>query len=188
MILLVDAQTIGILVTAVSVTIAAVYYVMNIRISQRNQELSLKSQELMLEAQRQTLETRQAQLMMGIYDKFSGGLWDKILEVDNWNINSIDDFMEIYKPENRNKARIFNELFAMWENIGVLLHEDLVDIRMIARWIGGFYRGEWERWGPYIRQMRVITKQPRGWIEAEYFYDRLMEFAKQNPEYGIIPQ
>ncbi len=34
------------MVTATSVTIAAIYYVMNIRISQRNQELILKSQEI----------------------------------------------------------------------------------------------------------------------------------------------
>ncbi len=63
--------------TAASVTVAAIYYVLNIRISQRNQELMLKSQEtsvmtqeLALKSQQQTLETRQVQLFMSVYQRF----------------------------------------------------------------------------------------------------------------------
>ncbi|MGD0804565.1 MAG: hypothetical protein ABSA11_10900 [Candidatus Bathyarchaeia archaeon] len=74
---LVDPQTVGVLVTAASVTIAAIYYVMNIRISKRNQELMLKSQEtsvktqeLALKSQQQNLETRQVQLFMSVYQRF----------------------------------------------------------------------------------------------------------------------
>ena len=55
-----------------------ILYILNLRISQKNQEISLKNQELMLKAQeqstkaqQQTLETRQAQMFMNIYDKTS---------------------------------------------------------------------------------------------------------------------
>jgi len=51
-----DVQTIGVLVTATSVTIAAIYYVMTLRASQRNMETNL--------------ETRQAQLFMPIYSTY----------------------------------------------------------------------------------------------------------------------
>lgn len=51
-----DVQTIGVLVTATSVTIAAIYYVMTLRASQRNMKTNL--------------ETRQAQLFMPIYSTY----------------------------------------------------------------------------------------------------------------------
>jgi hypothetical protein len=50
---MVDAQTIGVLVTAASVTVAVIYYSLTLRTNQRN----IKT----------TLETRQAQLFMEVY-------------------------------------------------------------------------------------------------------------------------
>ncbi|MCX6655794.1 MAG: hypothetical protein NTY03_11860, partial [Candidatus Bathyarchaeota archaeon] len=55
------------MVAATGVLVAAVFYILNLRISQKNQELSLKTQELALKSQDQTLETRQAQLFMQLY-------------------------------------------------------------------------------------------------------------------------
>ncbi len=69
-----------------------------------------------------------------------------------------------------------------------MLHEEMIDVRMIARWLGTFYLRQWEKWGPYIKQVRSKTNNPRLWCEAEYMYDRLVEFAKRNPDYSIIPQ
>jgi hypothetical protein len=73
----------------------------------------------------------------------------------------------------------------VYESIGVLVHENLIDIRIVARYIGR-YRFDWEKWGPYIKQARELRNRPRMYIEAEYLYDRLMEFGRSNPEYGII--
>jgi hypothetical protein len=53
-------QPISQFAAAIGVCVAAIYYVLNLRISQRNQELSLK-------AQQQTLETRQTQLLISIF-------------------------------------------------------------------------------------------------------------------------
>jgi hypothetical protein len=50
---MVDAQTIGVLVTAASVTVAAIYYIFTLRINMKTQEFTLK-------ARQQNLETRQA--------------------------------------------------------------------------------------------------------------------------------
>jgi hypothetical protein len=54
---MVDAQTIGVLVTASSVTVAAVYYMFTLRTNQRNYKA--------------TLETRQAQLFMQLFDRWT---------------------------------------------------------------------------------------------------------------------
>jgi transcription antitermination factor NusG len=55
---LVDAQTVGVLVTAASVTVAAIYYVLTLRTNQRNIKANL--------------ETRQTQLfMLSLFDRLS---------------------------------------------------------------------------------------------------------------------
>jgi hypothetical protein len=147
---------------AIGVCIAAFYYVITIR---------------------STLQTRNAQIVMGLFSKWN---WEKIFKINNWKINNIDDFMEIFNETNQEKGNTFNDVFAVYEETGVLLHEGLVNIRPIARMCGGFYKGQWEKWGPYIKQQRLIWNSPRSWIESEYFYDTLMEFAKLHPEYQIL--
>jgi hypothetical protein len=58
------------MVAATGVLVAAIFYILNLRISQRNQELMLKAQEQSARAQQQTLETRQAQLHMQLSDTY----------------------------------------------------------------------------------------------------------------------
>jgi len=48
------------MVAATGVLVAAVFYVLNLRISRRNQDLSLRALEQSAQAQQQTLETKQA--------------------------------------------------------------------------------------------------------------------------------
>ncbi len=55
---MVDIQTIGVLVATASVTLAATYYMLTLRATQR----SMKN----------TLETRQVQMFMNIYSQFWG--------------------------------------------------------------------------------------------------------------------
>ena len=109
-------------------------------------------------------------------------LIDKLNQVDNWKIQNIDDFQEMYRDRDRGKT--FCSMYGIYEELGTLVHEDLLHIRLVARMIG-YYKRDWERWGPLIKQMRVIKNDPRLWIEAEYLYERLTEFGEQNPEYNI---
>jgi hypothetical protein len=50
--MMVDVQTIGVLVTAANVTVAAIYYIFTLRMNMRTQELSLKAQQQNLETAR----------------------------------------------------------------------------------------------------------------------------------------
>ena len=89
--LLSTLQSISYIAGATGVCIAAVFYVLNLRISQRNQELNLKSQQM-------TLETRQTQLFMQIYQRFGE---KSIMEALNkvifeMNYSNYDEFMEKY--------------------------------------------------------------------------------------------
>jgi len=147
---MVDAQTVGVLVTATSVTIAAIYYVMNIRISQRNQELMLKSQEtsvktqeLALKSQQQNLETRQAQLFMQLFDRFSGSE----LSLDYGKLRydlcpkCHDDPEEFGRYVTQNINDNFNpevflpvhQLALFFEGVSVLVQKNLIDMDMVDR-------------------------------------------------------
>jgi len=88
---------------------------------------------------------------MGFYDQFASGFWDNILQMKNWKINSIDEFMEMFSESGWERGKMFNSTFVLYETMGVLLHEGLIDIRVLARFIGGFYRKQWERWAPFIQ-------------------------------------
>ena len=62
----------------------------------------------------------------------------------------------------------------------------MVDIRLVSRYIGGTYKAEWEKWAPVYKLARVEWKDPTIGLESEYLYDKLMEFARLNPEYHIL--
>ena len=78
---MVDAQTIGVLVTAVSVTVAAVYYIMTLRVQQENMKT--------------TLDTRQAQLFQSAYSRFSSKeMMLDFIKMNQWEWRDYDDYME----------------------------------------------------------------------------------------------
>jgi hypothetical protein len=165
-------QSISYIAGALGVCVAAIFYVLNLKISQRNQQL--------------TLETRQAQLFMS-------SMFERISSPE---FRTADKILGGYKPRTAEDMRkIFDdpEAYAAWdtvwwvyEGLGVLVHEGLVDIRLVARYIGGTYKSIWERWGPAIKAARLGWNHPRMGVESEYLYDRLIEFGEKNPGYHVV--
>jgi hypothetical protein len=139
---------IGALLTAV---VGVKSYINANKRSEKAKKKERETRDLELEAHRQILGTRKAQITMGFYDQFASGLWDNILQMKNWKINSIDEFMEMFSESGWERGKMFNSTFVLYETMGVLLHEGLIDIRVLARFIGGFYRKQWERWAPFIQ-------------------------------------
>lgn len=85
-------QTIGILLTAVTVSIAAIYYTMTLRYAKRSQELQL--------------ETRQAQLFMPIYStSYNEEHIKAISEIQKWEYDSARDKKRHRTDNNRARAR-----------------------------------------------------------------------------------
>ena len=83
MVELATLQTISYIAGATGVAIAALFYVLNLRISQRNQRL--------------TLETRKAQLYMQIYQQLrSEESQRRIIDVLNMEWKDYDDFERKY--------------------------------------------------------------------------------------------
>jgi hypothetical protein len=69
-----------------------------------------------------------------------------------------------------------------YEGVGVLVKENLVDIRLVAELIAGTTRKFWEIHAPIVAEMRRYTEQPRFLSETEYLYNRLMRYMDEHPE------
>ena len=156
------------MVAATGVLIAAINYVLNMRAMQRNSKAAL--------------ETRQAQLFMEIYRssystemiKHANNFW-----INPWN--NFDDWRDSIwmNPENRTSWGVWVNYY---EGVGVLVKENLVDIRLVAELIAGITRKFWELHAPFIVEIRKYTGQPRFLSETEYLYNRLMKYMLEHPE------
>lgn len=167
-----EVQTAYYMVAATGVLVAAGYYILNLRVSQKKQEIGMKNQELMLKAQQQTLETRQIQIFTQFYDRFYTNI-DTFFELLNdWNWKDISDFWQKYGPENNpeewNKLR---RVFSSWEQIGLLVHEGVIDPKLIYFWAGQHPATLFEKFYPVVIGFRDrYEKEPKG-MQWEFFED-----------------
>jgi hypothetical protein len=165
---LVLIETVSYIIGALGVFVAAVFYVLNLRISQRSMK--------------QTLETRQAQMFMNIYDKTTTKeyrqAWMKFVRApfSNWTeynklFNEDEEFKEAYW---------FTTNF--YEGVGVLVREGLLPIRMVALLICGPTRRYFEKVMLFLEEGRKATGFNRWYSEGEYLYVELLKYLKEHPE------
>jgi hypothetical protein len=154
---------------ALGVCVAAVYYVMNLRISQRNQELSLK-------AQQQTADARQAQLYLQLYSQYYQKDWLDALHNTSFvmKFKDFDDWWEKYGPE----TEYFNSLEVMshyFEGAGVLVKRGLLDPSLITDLLSEEFIGYWEKYAPIIQGFRVKAGNPHLCENQEYMYNLIKQ-------------
>jgi len=166
---MVDIQTIGVLVTAASVSVAAIYYAFTLRITQKNQELSLKAQE-------HALESRQTQLTMQLYEKMSSTeyLTDFMEILEKWSWTDYDDFKVKYGKEGdpKNWRKVWNVCME-WEQIGILMKYGAFDPNMLYDQWAGIYIRFWEKMESAVIGMN-LEDEPRGgtleYAEDMYYF------------------
>jgi hypothetical protein len=77
----------------------------------------------------------------------------------------------------------------MWvvylKGIGVLVREDLVDVRLVSQLMSGQINWWWGKYGQGILQCRRDLSWPRYCIDIEYLYDRVNEYGVAHPELQI---
>jgi len=157
---LVVLQSVSYVAAAIGVLIAAVFYVMTIRVTQRNM--------------RMTIETRQTQLFMQFYYKTSTAeYWDDINEIlEKWSWTDFDDFMKKYGPEENPKAwRRYNMVYAPWEHMGLLVRDELIDPKLIYDWLGSLPIRLWEKLEPILIRYREELEAPPKGMQWEWFED-----------------
>ena len=166
------------MVAATGVLVAAIYYVMNLRMSRKNQELSLKTQE-------QTLETRQAQLFMNVYQRFGEpdllGAWYEAMSCQ-WR--DFDDFIAKYGQEANPAFWIkFLTLGTFFEGIGVLVKRGYIDATLVDDMMSMHIVTYWQKFEPIIMGFRRIWNSPTVNEYFETLYDAVYEiWRQQHPE------
>jgi hypothetical protein len=170
-------QTIGILLTGLTVSIAAIYYTLTLRYTRRNQELQL--------------ETRQAQLFMQIYDRFVSREfqldWRAFLWKYEWD--NYDDFMEqTYGVENIEVSSNISSIFHYFEGVGVLVEEGLIDVNLVAKLLSASVIQCWEKVEPYVREQRERFGLPRIFDKTEYLYNEMKRVRGDDWSYTSATQ
>jgi hypothetical protein len=168
------------MVAATGVLVAAAYYILNLRVSQRNQEISMKNQELMLKAQQQTLETRQTQLSTSITEWLGSKDFLRdfvVLATLDWK--DLDDYMKKY--DSAVNAESYAQRWTVWtayDNLGYLLREGLVNKDILFNSLGTGSVLIWGRYKPVIDYYRRRELGPQ-WLENfEYVAKEMWEMCK----------
>jgi hypothetical protein len=163
-------QTIGILLTGLTVSIAAIYYTLTLRYTRRNQDLQL--------------ETRQAQLFMNFYEnyrsqEFRKNYYDYVF-VQEWT--DYDDFMEKYGPQSNMETFSGNgSVIGFFEGIGFLLKIRLIDIQHVDELLRNSFLLFWRRFEPYLIGSREAL-QLEVYPNIEYLANELQKYYKEYPE------
>jgi hypothetical protein len=155
-------QSVSYIAGALGVCVAAIFYILNLRISRKNQELMLKAQEQSAKAQQQTLETRQAQIFMQLSDTYiDRGYRSTALEMlsDKWSWKDYDDFIKKYGPDTNPEAwdRFLLQL-SHWSLQGILVRDGLLSADKLWSWWGWVPRSFWEKFEPIISGYRESMK------------------------------
>ena len=159
---MVDVQTIGVLVTAASVSLAAIYYIFTLRINMRTQQ--------------QTLETRQTQLFIQLYSQYHNKDWvtaafkTEMMEFQGW-----DEFWDKYGPSNEEAAVSWDMLSHFFEGAGILVRRGLIDPSLFTDLISEEFVGYWEKFGPMFMEFRVRHNKPKICENQEYLYNLIKE-------------
>jgi len=164
-------QSVSYIAGALGVSVAAIYYVINLRLTQRNQELSLKSQQ-------QTLETRQTQLFMQIYmrylepDLFS----DNLFKLFKRSWKNIEDYDKKYdgNPDGAN----LDMVMTFWEGVTVLINRGIIDISLVYEIVPTNVTALWGRFGSLIKEMRTRGYPPKLYSLVEDLSNKLAEYAR----------
>ena len=164
---MVDAQTISIIFAGVSIGVAAIYYTLTLRNTQRAQKLQL--------------ETRQAQLFMQINNHLREEKFQKYLvDLRLWEWEDLDDYLEKYmNPEALAKMNYVGSFF---ECVGVLVYNRLLEPKLVYDLMATYVFNTYGKSLPLLKEFRVRVNRPEIWKHAEYLYHEMMKIYVQ--EYG----
>ena len=154
------------------------YYVLTVRANQHNQK--------------QQLETRQAQLFMQVYGRWNEESFSKqythFLYGLHWS--SYEELKEKILSDIQNWETIAN-VIRFFEGVGVLVNENLVELRLITLTMSTDIITYWEKIQPYIDDVRREYDSPRLADQSELLYNKLKKYMKEHPEVlarSLVPQ
>jgi hypothetical protein len=151
---MIDIPTIASIVTTISIVIGAAFTILEIRHLTR---------------------VRRTDIIMNIYDRFgTKEIVEAINRVGNAKFENITDYREKYGFTD------IVQIAELFEGIGVLLEQNLIDIKMVDSLFGPSVNLLWVRMKPVLYAMREGLKEPFFFSHYEYLIKRLNSFRESH--------
>jgi hypothetical protein len=151
---LIDIQTASSVVTTLSIIIGVAFTILELR------HLSI---------------VRRTDLIMKIYDKFGDReIVEAMNKVGNAKFENIEDYHKKYGFTE------VTQIAVLFEGLGVLLEQNLIDIKMVDRLFGPTLNQLWVRMKPVIYAMRKGLNEPFFFSHYEYLVDKLDNYREKS--------
>jgi hypothetical protein len=169
---MIQIEYLALILTGIGIIVSILYYASVLRNANKTQQLAL--------------ETRQAQLFMYMYDRWSNPESIKHGdELETWEWTDYDDFLERYGQEKNPERYIsFSYIARFLEGVGVLVKRKLVDPLLVDDLMSGNILDFWDKFGdPLIKKRQVLRNYPQYYEHVEYLYKVIKPIVdSQHPE------
>jgi hypothetical protein len=149
-----DISAVATIVTTVSIAIGVVFTLLELR---------------------HLAKTRRTEIIMKIYDRFSSKeIVEAMNKVGSAKFEGLDDYRKKYGFTE------ITEVAVLFEGLGVLLEQNLIDIKMVDRLFGPTLKALWERVQPVLYAMRKGLNEPFFFSHFEYLIKELSAYRKKS--------
>jgi len=149
-----DISTIATIVTTVSIAIGVIFTLLELR---------------------HLAKTRRTEIIMKIYDRFSSReMVEAMNKVGSAKFESLDDYRKKYGFTE------ITEVAVLFEGLGVLLEQNLIDIKMVDRLFGPTVNLLWETVQPVLYAMRKGLNEPFFFSHFEFLIKELSTYRKKS--------
>ena len=158
-------QSVSYIAGALGVCVAAVFYVLNLRISQVNMKANT--------------ETRQFQLLMQLSGpQFTKEGFRTFLEFVSMEWKDYDDFEKKYGSDANPESLVVRDFIGTWYNkAGLLLRYGMIDGELLYDFLGYDSISLWNKYGEIVRTQRKLYSVPEMYRDWGYLYDEMVKIA-----------
>jgi hypothetical protein len=151
-----DISTISTIIVTVSVVTGVIFTVLELRHLAR---------------------TRRTEVIMRIYQEFGQKEWiENVMKVGAAKFVSLQDYSTKYG------LTAVLQVAMLFDGVGVLLEEDLIDLRLVNSLFGSSVRPLWDIVRPIVYAIRASGAQPTMFSHFESLYNRLSAYRKEHPD------
>ena len=149
MFIVVDVQTVSIVIASASVVAGVIYYALQIR---------------------QQTKTRQTDLVIRLYTTFASKEMRQ-----TWERVTTREYLDFNAYREKFGLSDVNEVGWFFEGVGVLLHRKLIDIAVVDDLFSSPIKISWEKMKPVAEGERKQFGRPQIWEWWEYLYNEMQK-------------
>ena len=135
------------------------------------------------------LDTRQAQLYIQIFNHMIGPdflrKYNELVLFEEYK--DFEDFREKHLYDAESRADVVR-LAGFFEGLGLLGEQNLLDVKLMSRLMGGNLIKFWDKLGPIIEEWREYVRDPYLWEYVEYLYNQVRNIRETRPPAYVSKQ